>query len=147
MKICFDECLAVGWMRRLSEILARHPDAGIECLHVCDHRKGSPDDAVASWAASQSPRAILVSKDNAMKGRAADPRLPIEAPKAGVTSIFLSRGLGQVKGFEQMRLLLVLLPDILHIYNSEPPGSRWRIRRQTARGDRSPRYHLDAWDV
>lgn len=142
MRIFFDECLGPKWFRQFAEMLARRKTP-VEAVHLLDKLKsGMKDDELGQWLAAQSPPFLVVSRDNGRNTRSSEPRLHRILPEQNITSVFVSRSLCLVDGFEQVRMMMVCWPELEDCYNG-PRGLRYRLRKRPT----GHLYHIERWDV
>lgn len=140
MNLCFDECMAPKWFRKLSELLGQRK-IPIRATHLLDHfRQGKNDREVADWLLTLDPVPLFISKDTGKKSKSGDPKIHLLCPEKKITSVFLAPQLNHKEGFEQMRMILVCLPEIEQA-STGTPGARYRITAQ------EHNYQLKPWPL
>jgi len=146
MKIMLDECMPPKASRLVVALLKLHKPP-IEASFLADYM-GKPGSADPDWAnrlAHEGEWCVVTcdyKRPQGAKARAKGPPLHLILPSRKITAFFLGGKIAQADGFEKVRAVLYLLPEIWERATTAPIGTRFKILRKGATA-----YQITPWPV
>lgn len=131
LKLLFDECVGKRMVKLFADLLAYTKDPPEVKTVVEYFQSGIYDEIWVPQIADQGW--IVITGDSGQGGRGKGEKLPVVCRQYGVTHVVFGRGLQQQNGFEKIRAIMIVWPEICML-PSRPRASGWSLRRTTSGG-------------
>src|SRR5579859_553346 len=131
MKIMLDECMPSKASHLLVDLL-KLSKVSVSAHYLETYLgKGSLDKDWAKLLAAEGGWSVVTCDNGRARGertKLKGPPLQLILPARGITGFFLSAKMSQASGFEKVRAVIYLMPEIIERANQTPTGERYKIR-------------------
>lgn len=128
MNLFADNCIPIHPFRAFAAELAEmRPRIRAEHQRDWQISPSADDEEIVRRVKRNNKRFMILTQDNSTHDGGEDPRMPLVAPRNGVTCIVLARKFGQWNAQAKIDIVRGLIPELRDAFNG-PRGLRYRIR-------------------